>query len=167
MQVAPQDESVTATAETQDQGQSLPAEARQFDFWLGEWDLTWEGGDGTNSISRILDGQVIQERFAARQDDPNVPALQGLSISVYIPALGKWRQTWVDNNGSYMDFIGGFVGGEMALSMVRTLNGKTNTYCMVFYNITEDSLDWDWKRSEDGGQSWQLQWRIHYQRRAA
>ena len=36
MQVAPQDESVTATAETQGaKGQSLPAEARQFDFWLG------------------------------------------------------------------------------------------------------------------------------------
>ncbi|HEV8190872.1 MAG TPA: hypothetical protein VGP82_05240 [Ktedonobacterales bacterium] len=165
MQVTPRDDSATATAATQDQGQSVPAEARQFDFWLGEWDLTWEGGSGTNCITRIFDGQVIQERFAAHRDDPNVPPLQGLSVSVFDSALGKWRQTWVDNNGSYMDFVGGFSDGKMALYMDRTMNGKASTYCMVFYNIAGNSLDWDWERSEDGGQSWQLQWRIHYRRR--
>src|SRR5215470_15500313 len=108
MQVAPHDESATATMRTREQGQNEPAEAHQFDFWLGDWDLTWEGGGGTNSITRILDGQVLQERFAAHQDDPNVPALQGASVSVFVPELGKWRQTWVDNNGSYMDFVGEF-----------------------------------------------------------
>jgi len=167
MRATPHDESAIATAATQDQEGSTPAEACQFDFWLGEWELTWEGGSGTNSISRILDGQVIQERFAAHSTDPNVPPLRGLSVSVFVPALGKWRQTWVDNNGSYMDFVGGFSDGKMSLSLDRTVNGKASTYCMVFYNIAGNSLDWDWKRSEDGGQSWQLQWRIHYQRREA
>lgn len=167
MQVTPHDENVTAPTEAQDQGQGLSPEAHQFDFWLGEWDLTWEGGGGTNNISRILDGQVIEERFSAHQDDPAVPSLQGLSVSVYVPELGKWRQTWVDNNASYMDLVGGFADGAMTLRMERTANGQTNTYCMVFYNISETSLDWDWKRSENGGQSWQLQWRIHYQRRTA
>ena len=87
---------------------------------------------------------MIRERFAARQDDPNVPALQGLSISVYVSALGKWRQTWglITTAATWISSADLF-GGEMALSMERTLNGKTNTYCMVFYNITEGSLDWD------------------------
>lgn len=41
---------------------------------------------------------------------------------------------------------------------------------MVCVNMSsvssERSLDWDWERSEDGGQTWQLLWRIHYQSRA-
>jgi hypothetical protein len=147
---------------------ALPAEAHQFDFWLGDWDLTWEGGGrGRNRISRILDGQVIQEQFSgstARLDDRQ---LLGLSVSVYVPALGAWRQTWVDSSGNYLDFIGTYADGKLTLSMERAVNGRPAKYRMVFYNIATDTLDWNWERSEDGGQSWELLWRIHYQRRTA
>jgi hypothetical protein len=34
------------TVWAQEEKPALPKEARQFDFWIGEWDLTWEGGDG-------------------------------------------------------------------------------------------------------------------------
>lgn len=38
----------------------------QFDFWLGEWDVTWgEDGKGTNHIIRIMDDKIIQENFSA------------------------------------------------------------------------------------------------------
>lgn len=30
-------------------------EARQLDFWLGTWELNWEGGSGTHHISRLFD----------------------------------------------------------------------------------------------------------------
>src|ERR1700678_4246829 len=45
-------------------------EQKEFDFWLGEWDLTWPGqhagevGHGTNSVQRTLDGCVVQEGFS-------------------------------------------------------------------------------------------------------
>lgn len=43
---------------------SEPAEARQFDFWLGDWALSWgNGATGTNQITAILDGHVIRENF--------------------------------------------------------------------------------------------------------
>lgn len=35
----------------------------ELDFWLGEWDVTWEGGHGTNRLSRILRDRVILEEF--------------------------------------------------------------------------------------------------------
>ena len=51
----------------------------QFDFWLGEWDVTWgEDGKGTNHILRILNDKIIQENFSA-------PDLQGMSVSSYNP----------------------------------------------------------------------------------
>ena len=85
-------------------------ELRQFDFWLGEWDLTWgESGRGINRITAVLDNRVIQEEF---DGTPSTP-LRGLSVSTYNAQMGKWQQTWVDNTGSYLDFVGEFVDGKM------------------------------------------------------
>lgn len=65
-------------------------EARQFDYWLGEWDLMWgEDGKGTNKITKEYDGCVIQEKFDGR---PGMD-LKGMSISWYGSKLGKWKQT--------------------------------------------------------------------------
>ncbi len=161
MQKAPQHEAAAPDAAAP----SLPTESRQFDFWLGEWDVSWNGGAGTNSVTRILDGQVIQERFTAFAASPDDKPFIGMSVSVFDLASGKWRQTWVDNSGSYMDFTGAYVDGKLTLYTERTVDGKPGAYRMVFYNIAESSLDWDWERSEDGGQTWTLLWRIHYQRR--
>src|SRR5262245_34264632 len=121
-----------------------PAEAHQLDFWLGEWELTWEGGGrGRNRITRILDGQVIQEQFTEVATDPDdSKPLRGLSVSVYVPSLGAWRQTWVDNTGNYMEFLGGYADGKLTLSMDRIVDGRPTTYRMVFYNIAAQSLDW-------------------------
>ena len=55
--------------------------ASDFDFWLGEWECAWEGGSGTNTISRILDGKVIEERFDSSQSPTS--AMMGLSVSVF------------------------------------------------------------------------------------
>ena len=39
-------------------------EAGQFDFWLGDWELSWgDSGKGTNKITKVLDGCVILENF--------------------------------------------------------------------------------------------------------
>lgn len=137
-------------------------EARQFDFWVGEWDLTWgEDGTGVNVITRELGDCVIIEHF---DGTPAIP-LRGMSVSTYDPRDGKWRQTWVDNSGSYLDFVGELAGDRMILSREVVREGRRIRQRMVWYNIADDSLDWDWERSEDGGESWQLAWKIHYERR--
>jgi hypothetical protein len=141
---------------------AMAPEARQFDFWIGEWDLAWgENGHGTNSIIPILDGYVIQENFDGR---PAIP-LQGLSVSTYTPSLGQWQQTWVDNSGTYLDFVGGLEDGRMVLSRTVTVGGKAIRQRMVWFNIAAGSLDWNWERSDDGGQTWQVLWAIRYTRK--
>jgi hypothetical protein len=141
--------------------QRTPPE-RQFDFWLGEWDVSWgDGQQGTNRIDQILDGKVIRERF---DGNPAMP-FRGLSLSVYDAQVGLWRQTWVDTEGNYWTFQGFFEAGRMTLSTEVAAEGKPVQLRMVFYNITADELDWNWERSEDGGRSWELRWHIHYTRR--
>jgi hypothetical protein len=91
----------------------------QFDFWLGEWDATWgEDGKSTNHVTRILDGKVVQEDF-------NAPDLHGMSFSVYDAQRKLWCQTWIDNNGSYLDFTGNFEDGKRSSPAMRSCGERT------------------------------------------
>lgn len=136
-------------------------EARQFDFWLGEWNLTWgEDGTGTNSIRAILDGCIIQENF---NSDPSM-GFTGMSVSAYDRHRGKWVQTWVDNQGGYLDFVGEFKDGKMILQREALVDGQNFLQRMRWYNIMRNELDWNWERSDDNGETWRVQWHIHYRR---
>lgn len=141
---------------------------QQLDFWVGEWDLTWPGtkpGEvqhGTNSIHRVLDGCVVEENFSGGDD----MHLRGKSVSIFDSRAGKWKQTWVDNEGGYLDFAGEFIDGQMILGRGFTRpDGVTVLQRMVFKNISPDGFDWSWEASADGGKSWQVNWPIHYRRR--
>jgi hypothetical protein len=141
---------------------SPPAEASQFDFWTGEWDLSWGQDErGSNHVERVMNGFVILENF---DGEPGTP-LKGMSVSTYVAPIGKWRQTWVDNRGGYLDFAGEFADGKMILSRDAQLDGKPIKQRMVWFNIAPNSLDWNWDRSEDGGGTWQTVWALHYVRK--
>jgi hypothetical protein len=138
--------------------------ARQFDFWLGEWDCTWEQDGvehvGTNSVYADLGGCVLVENFDGR------PSLdfQGLSFSVYDREAGCWKQTWVDSEGGYLDFAGSFENGVMELRRNGEVNGGSAVFRMRWENIEPNSLDWSWQRSVDGGETWTTLWAIEYSR---
>lgn len=140
-------------------------ECRAFDFWTGEWDLTWSGKDGQtvtgkNLVRAILDSCVIEENFTG-------PDLRGKSVSVFNKRRGIWQQTWVDNNGGYLDFTGGFSGGKMVLSRSADTPQGKRLQRMTWYNIAPDSLDWNWEISADEGATWKLAWHIHYRRKGS
>ncbi len=143
--------------------------ARYFDFWVGEWTASWDEGDGvkefgTNTITRDLDEKVIVEQF--RILDGQNAGFKGTSISVFQPGLNRWKQAWADSQGGYFDFTGDFEGEKRIFktSMVEQGDKKIRQR-MVFYNIKADSMTWDWERTEDGGETWILSWRIFYKRK--
>lgn len=138
--------------------------ARQFDFWLGEWDCSWsdESGRhlGTNSVYLDLGGCVVVENFDGR------PSLdfQGLSFSVYDRKAHCWKQTWVDSHGTYLDFTGGFADGVMELRREGELDDAGSLFRMRWENIERDSFDWSWQRSDDAAETWHSLWEIEYTR---
>jgi ketosteroid isomerase-like protein len=81
---------------------------------------------------------------------------------------GKWKQTWVDNGGEYLDFVGEFKDGRMILAR-EFLNplGKKVMQKMTFYNIQKDSIEWLWERSDDEGKTWKTNWKLNYLRSKA
>jgi len=137
--------------------------ADDFDFWLGRWRVTdpATAAQGTNQISRILDGKVIEERFSFPAPD-GAPYL-GLSHTVLVPDRG-WCQTWVDSSGLYLDFEGGVVDGVPTLRRDAVIDGTPVRQRMTFTDIAADSLVWQWWRAPAGTAEWTVQWRLNYSR---
>ena len=83
----------------------------QFDFWLGEWDVTQPTGKaaGHNRITSLLGGCALREEWTGASGS------HGTSLNAYDPAAKRWRQTWVDDSGTVLVLEGQFQGGKMTL----------------------------------------------------
>lgn len=150
--------------------QTLPAygcdspESKQLDFWIGEWDLSYvnngAAGKSRNRITKTLDGCVIMEEFTGAPGTK----LDGRSHSTFDRMTRRWKQTWVDNTGSYLDFTGGLRDGHMSFAReAENTSGKFHQR-MIWQDVKRDSLKWLWQRSDDGGRTWETQWEIDYRR---
>ena len=117
-------------------------QASEFDFWIGEWSAEWgDGGKGTNVISKTLGGCVVLENFTDLDSEPG--SLVGMSVSTYVAGESCWKQTWVDNQGSYLDFKGGKTERGMVLSRETVVKGKAVQQRMVWYEIADDAFEWN------------------------
>ncbi len=97
-------------------------EYRQFDFWLGDWDV-FEGGGATKAahvrVDRILDGCALREYYEDHK------SLRGESLSIYDRSRKVWHQSWVTNQGQLLSIEGQMQGGEMVLrGSYRAMNGE-------------------------------------------
>jgi len=139
-------------------------ESKRLDFWVGDWELTYTSGGkeakSRNRITKTLDGCAILEEFSGAPGTK----LDGRSYSTYDRATQRWKQTWVDNTASYLDFEGATVDGNMAFVRSVTRAGKVTPQRMVFRDVKADSLTWLWQASPDG-QAWTTQWEIAYRRK--
>ncbi len=85
-----------------------------FDFWEGKWSASWQEGDklgkGTNKLTWIMGGKVLQENFQILEGQSK--GFIGGSLSVFQPQTNTWRRAWADNQGGYFDFIGDFEGDK-------------------------------------------------------
>lgn len=129
------------------------AESRQFDFWIGDWDVIGAAGKqaGTNLIRPILGGCVLQESWKGAGN--NI----GESFNIYDATRKVWHQSWVDNGGNLLQMDGKFENGSMMMSD-RNLPGKTepNLINEVIWTPNSDgSVRQHWRMSKDGGKTWQ------------
>ncbi|HKA37740.1 MAG TPA: hypothetical protein VKH43_13025 [Thermoanaerobaculia bacterium] len=128
---------------------------RQFDFWLGEWDLV--GGDGKKSaddkIVMVLGGCGVQENWTGTKGG------QGLSFSAYDPATRRWHQTLMDDGGAVLNLEGEFADGKMILVGTRPSQrekGVTITHRIAWTPQPNHSVKQVWENSTNGGRTWRL-----------
>jgi hypothetical protein len=128
-------------------------EHRQFDFWLGEWEVEQEGAGraGTNRIESILEGCALQERWTGAS------GMRGTSLNAYSPRDRKWHQTWVDTSGLRLDLEGGLRGGSMVLEGPAPGDkpGTTVLHRISWQKLADGSVRQHWQASSDGGAVWE------------
>jgi ketosteroid isomerase-like protein len=96
--------------------QPLPCSApayRQFDFWLGEWDVFEEGGSAREARATVT---RAQRDCGLREQYEGTDGSGGESLSMYDPAAGEWQQTWLSNHGQIVFIRGNLQGEAMILS---------------------------------------------------
>jgi hypothetical protein len=87
-----------------------------------------------------------------------------MSVSLYHAQTRQWRQTWVDNQGSYFDLVGGPNGKDFVLTNLRQRSDAPHLR-MIFTDIKTHSFTWRWQKSDDG-KTWTDSWVIHYEKKS-
>jgi hypothetical protein len=126
-------------------------EARQFDFWLGSWEVNANGRVvGRNRITRIHGGCTLLEQY-----DTAPRPFAGMSVNYWDPDDGRWHQVWVDNSGTRLHLAGGYADGRMVMSGTRFRDGGTLTDRITWTDNRDGTVRQLWEQSTDGGTTWQ------------
>ena len=125
---------------------------RQFDFWIGDWDVTADGQPaGTNSVHSIHGGCAIQENWQGTGPG----GISGTSFNIYDSSTGRWHQTWVDASGLLLQLDGGWMNGSMVLSGSRSTLTAGQVIDRITFTPNEDgSVRQLWEASRDDGATW-------------
>lgn len=137
------------------QGQGAPpapcasAEHRQFDFWLGEWEVFGVDGKrvGTNTIASAYGGCVLHEQYATPR------GYSGASFNIYDAGRDTWHQTWVDNTGTLLQLDGGLVDGRMVLAgEAAGAGGSTTRHRITWTPNPDGSVRQFWESTNAAGE---------------
>ncbi len=124
---------------------------RDFDFWIGSWDVYGPGGRkaGTNTIVRASEGCMLYESWT------NASGIDGHSLNYVDPATDQWVQVWMGADGSLISGRGGLEAGAMRLVGEHVLtSGERRAFRMTFTPEDDGSVRQFLEESTDGGKSW-------------
>ena len=143
------------------------AKFREFDFWLGDWDVTAAAGgpqQGTSHISKEMNGCVIWENWTSAAN-----GYFGKSYNTYNVNLGKWEQYWVDSSAGVIFFSGNLKDGVMDYwtDDVPQPNGTKLRRHLQFFNLSPDKVRQFSQGSTDGGKTWNVEYDFIYNRHVA
>jgi hypothetical protein len=140
------------------------AENRQFDFWVGEWDVkSPEGSPAGKSSITVENGDCwIHEHWTGGI------AGKGESFNFYNPTTKKWHQTWVDDQGGVAEFEGDFRDGAMRLEGYRqgTANNRIPAK-LTFTPNPDGTVRQLGENSMDGGTTWTVIYDLTYVKRGS
>ena len=137
-------------------------EHRQFDFWVGYWDVYPANGE------RMIAHSLIERRYAGcaiRENWLPLGREGGGSYSAWRPGERRWRQTWVDSGGSWVEFFGGMQGEAMVLTGEWAGVNGPGTTALVRMTYTSEPggvVRQLGESSTDGGTTWSPAWDYYY-----
>ncbi|KQY49318.1 hypothetical protein [Lysobacter sp. Root494] len=138
-------------------------EHRQFDFWIGEWEVFGgPQGDrllGSNRIERSGNGCWLVEHWRGASGN------HGTSTNAWDAQYRVWRQFWVGGDGVVLRLEGGLQGKAMVMTGELPKNDGGIQRQRISWTPRDDgSLIQQWETSDDDGTTWATSFRGTYRR---
>jgi hypothetical protein len=125
---------------------------RDFDFWIGTWDVHLANGTpaGSNTISRQERGCVLVERWQSAIGGT------GMSINYLDVATNEWVQIWNAESGTQISIRGGLTDEGMSMTGTINLvsNGTTLPFRALWTPLEDGRVRQYFEQSNDGGETW-------------
>ena len=137
---------------------------RQFDFWLGEWELRDAAGKlaGHNRITSVHNGCALLGEWQGNG------GVTGSSLNLFDKERQRWHQTWVDSGGGLLTLEGGLEDGAMSLRGTSTEAGppaKRSLQRIRWQPQADGRVRQLWEASQDDGKTWTVAFDGWYTRR--
>jgi hypothetical protein len=128
-------------------------EHRQFDFWIGHWEVFTPDGKqaGENLIEASDGGCVLIERWRGGG------GFSGTSLNSWDRDARLWRQHWVDSQGGLLRLAGRFEAGRMVLASAEPhpdRPGTTRRQRIAWAPLPDGAVRQHWEQSDDDGSTW-------------
>lgn len=146
------------------------AQAREFDFWVGEWDVYPNGANvivGHSKVEIASGGCMVLENWTALGAVPNT----GKSMNYVNTSTGKWEQHWIGSGGLNLGNPALFVNGEYRDGAMRfegstiTPQNQKQISRFIFYNMGPDQVRQFFEVSVDDGKTWTTSYDFIYKRK--
>jgi hypothetical protein len=149
---------------------------REFDFWIGEWDLTnlrlqedgsWtDAGNATNRVFPVAGGCGIVELWDGYLGDNHI---RGFSVRTYNSETEKWHLllNWPQKNAAGFGTLEGVFqhGRGDFYTSFTSQDGQAGLTRYSFADISHNTFRWNDGTSLDGGQTWRTAWIMEFRRR--
>jgi hypothetical protein len=149
-----------------------------FDFFVGRWTVRhrrlkerlaastqWEEFGGTSLMQKLMDGQ-------GNIDDNLIEVPSGhyraVSLRSFDPKTRQWAIWWVDGRDPHhrLDppMVGSFSAGIGTFYADEIFNERPIRVRYLWSDITANSCRWQQAFSPDGGQTWETNWIMDFER---
>lgn len=135
---------------------------RDFDYWVGSWDVTANGkAAGSNRIESVLGGCALYESWTGAGGS------HGHSLSFYDAATGQWHQTWIDDEGGALKLDGGLRDGAMTLTGTArdAASGQLAEQRITWSRLPDGAVRQHWEQRLAPDAPWQTVFDGLYRRR--
>lgn len=137
-------------------------EAKQFDFFVGEWNAFNPQGRpvGSTVIQRIASGCGVLENWRDAFDN------EGKSINFYDSGDKKWHQYWIGTNGVPLQYSGVYRDNAIRYDGEPTItNGVKTINRLTFFKLDENTVRQLAESSTDDGKTWATRYDFKYIRK--
>jgi len=158
-------EDSSATGDTRPSPCEQDERFRDFDFWVGEWDVRDSEGTlvGENSITREERGCVLLENWQGASGS------SGMSINYLDKITDEWVQIWHAAGGYQIDIRGGLADNGMLLrgTIHYIGTGQTAPFRGLWTPLPDGRVRQFFEQSNDDGATWEPWFEGFYTRKSA